>query len=118
MIRIKIRSLARRTFTARWPEGIHTGYQLHQQCGGTEVISPSVINQIWQSDSEEGEWEQLKMIGIATIDLICQSLTTDLHSPVQLSDWIEFVPARGARATHNGAHRAGKKAVKKARPRK
>ncbi|MCI0393209.1 MAG: hypothetical protein MOB07_31155 [Acidobacteria bacterium] len=97
MITINIRALARRTITKMWPNGIDSAYKLHLQCGGTPTISPSVIQQIWNSDQEAKGYVQMKKIGFATLDLVCRSLSTDPLRLVQISDWIQVLPNKPTR---------------------
>lgn len=75
------------------PRGITSAYKLHQECGGNKIISPSIIQSIWNSDQEAATgYDPITMIGLTTAELICKALTVDPQSPVQVSDWLRYVP--------------------------
>ena len=93
MLIIRIRALARRTVTDLNPDGITSAYKLHQECGGNTAISPSIIQSIWNSDQEAATgYDPITMIGLTTAELICRALTVNQKSPVQVSDWLWYVP--------------------------
>jgi hypothetical protein len=100
MLTIRIRALARRTMTDLNPRGITSAYKLHQECGGNQAISPTIIQSIWNSDQEASTgYDPITMIGLTTAELICKALTVDPQSPVQVSDWLRYVPDEAAEPT-------------------
>src|SRR5262245_31024129 len=81
MITIKLRELAMRTKTERWPDGVDTSYKLREQCPSAETgrpMSKSIISQLWHGE--------MKRIGLTTIEAICVGLNC---TP---SDWIIVDP--------------------------